>query len=397
MDDLIKLASQLVAIPSMNPMGRVIDGPGYCEANLTAFLESYFRKLDVSFVRQPVAPGRDNIIAWLPDTLGAATLLLEAHQDTVPVDNMTIEPFRPRVDGGRLWGRGACDVKGPMAAMLRAFAHAAIEKPDPRATVVMACVVDEEHEATGVKTLVRETQQPAGGIAGPPWPKPACAIVAEPTELDVVIAHKGVVRWKIVVEGKACHSSDPLGGVSAIYRMAKVVNALERFAIELQTRGSHPLVGPASLSVGRIQGGVSVNTVPDRCEIEIDRRLNPGDDDARAYDEVRQFVAAAPEVNFPFVMQQPWIESPALGGGANGPLAARLQAVSASCGHSARVIGVPFGTDASKIAAAGIPAVVFGPGSIAQAHTADEWIDLKQLRLAERIYFEAIRAFGSPA
>ncbi len=335
--------------------------------------------------RQPVAPSRDNIIAWVPGTAGAATLLFEAHQDTVPADTMTINPFTARVDQGRLWGRGACDVKGGMAAMLVALARLAAERPEPRATLVMACTVDEEHQFTGVLALVRSMAEAA-------WPRPDAAVIAEPTELDVVVAHKGAVRWTIETAGKACHSSSPSLGINAIYRMAHVVQAIERYATQLSGTTSHSMLGSASISIGVIHGGVSVNTVADRCVIQIDRRLVPGEDPDQAWRELSEFLARQPELDFPITATPPWIKSPALGDDANRALAGRLQSVIRKSGYSGRIIGVPFGTDASKTAAAGIPSVVFGPGSIAQAHTADEWIATDQLIAAAEIYYELARA-----
>jgi acetylornithine deacetylase len=210
--------------------------------------------------------------------------------------------------------------------------------------------------------------------------------VAEPTGLDVVIAHKGMARWKARTAGRACHSSAPDRGVNAIYRMAKVVAALEEYAAELRAVvPAHPLCGPATLSVGRIEGGVSVNTVPDRCTIEVDRRVVPGEDALSVIEPVREFVCRRAGVEFEFL--PPDHIGLALTDGPNAELADGLLDHVRAVAGSRKAVGVPYCTNASRIAAAGVPAVVFGPGDIAQAHTKDEWIEVAQLDLASEIYY----------
>ena len=212
------------------------------------------------------------------------------------------------------------------------------------------------------------------------------ALIAEPTELDVVVAHKGATRWKIRTRGRACHSSDPSKGVNAIYRMARVVECLEEFAAKLPTQiPPHALCGSATLSVGRIEGGLSVNTVPDECTIEIDRRVIPREDTTGVMDQVGEFLRE--RLDFEFEMLPPWMRAPALPDDVNLPWADRLlESVRAVTGRGEK-IGVQFGTHASRTAAAGVPSIVFGPGSIAQAHTKDEWIETRQLEQAVEIYY----------
>src|SRR5581483_4442418 len=260
MTETTRLLRDLVALPSINPMGRDLPADITLEHRVTGYLENFFRELGVPYERQPIAPKRENIVARCD--LGAKrTLVLEAHQDTVPIDNMTIEPFGARIDGNRLYGRGACDIKGGMAAMLGAFARMVREKPRGAAHLVMACSVDEEHTFQGVKEMVKR------GL------KADLAVVAEPTLLNIVHAHKGIVRWHLSTSGRSCHSSAPEQGINAVYRMAKVLAGIEQYAEHLRRTTVDPLLGPATISVGRIEGGTSVNTVPDRCRIEIDRRL----------------------------------------------------------------------------------------------------------------------------
>src|SRR5262249_54098533 len=214
------------ALPSVNPMGRPLQGPELYEHRVTAYLEDFFRSLGVSYRRQSVAPLRDNIVADFTPPGARSTLVFEAHQDTVPTDHMTVEPFTPPVEGDRLYGRGSCDIKGGMAAMLHAFARLVRDKPHGAARVVVACAVDEEHTFLGVQRLVEEDLR--GGLAGP-----IGAVVAEPTQLQIVNAHKGVVRWALTTAGRSCHSSRPELGVNAIYHMAVLLPLVERYAEEL--------------------------------------------------------------------------------------------------------------------------------------------------------------------
>ena len=250
-------------------------GEGFLETRLTDYLEEWFRGLGVECRRQAVSPGRDNVLAWYGAPGSRRTILFDVHQDTVPTDGMTIPPFEPTIAGGRLFGRGSCDVKGSMAAMLAAFARLVRERPAGSASVLLACTVDEEFTHTGSSHLAE-----SGHGA-------ELAVVAEPTSLNLVHCHKGALRWKIRTRGLACHSSTPHQGVNAIYRMGHVLQALESFAGTLSRAAGHPILGPPSLSVGRIEGGQSVNIVPDWCEIEVDRRLLPGEEAACCLEEIK--------------------------------------------------------------------------------------------------------------
>ena len=195
MDDATRLLSDLVAIPSVNPMGRALGGEGTLEGRMSDYLEAWLSRLGVAVERKTIAPGRDNVLARYEAPDSRHTVLFDVHQDTVPVDGMTIDPFRPVVEGGRLYGRGSCDVKGGMAAMLLAFARLVADCPGGSASVIFAATVDEEFTHLGSDDLARS---PHGADL---------AIVAEPTRLDLVDRHKGAVRWKINTRGVACHSS----------------------------------------------------------------------------------------------------------------------------------------------------------------------------------------------
>lgn len=391
--DLTATLSDLVSIPSVNPMGRNVSGPEFYEYRMTDYLQALFARLQIPWHRQTIEPLRDNIVARLDgnDSVedGGGILLFEAHQDTVPVDGMTIEPWTPKVADGRLYGRGSCDIKGGMTAMLGALARLAQERPQNVPTIVMACTINEEHGYSGANQL-NELWTEAGSHFIPR--RPDAAIIAEPTDLDVVVAHKGAVRWRCKTHGVAGHSSQPERAVNAVYRMAKVLTVLQRYQEQVvPTLAEHPLCGRPTLSVGVISGGLSVNTVPDECTIEIDRRVTPLERTQAAYEHVVEYLNAAPEIDFPVENEPPFLEGAPLPDENNGALAQRLQATVRELYGRCDIVGVPYGTDASKIAVSGIPSVVFGPGSIAQAHTADEWLSLAEMERASEAYYAFAR------
>lgn len=368
-------------------MGREATADWYLEGRLTDFLESYLAELGIRCWRQPVEPGRDNLLARIdgpvPPEQGGPLLLASVHQDTVPVEGMTIDPFAARIDQGRLFGRGACDVKGGMAALLGAVARLLQRRESMRCSLLLAFTVNEECGFTGVKAL---SGMLAGGGGSVSPRRPDAAVVLEPTQLQVVTAHKGVVRWRCHTRGRAAHSAEPAAGVNAIYRMAAVLSLIEQYQSELArlpADGEH--LGHPTVSVGTICGGTSVNTVPASCTIEIDRRLIPGEQPATARQALVEYVSERLGGRWQAEHESPYMQGLPLSNDQNGPWAEHLLGVVRQVQPAAGFHAVPYATDAGFIAAAGIPTVVFGPGSIAQAHTADEWIALEQLEAAAEV------------
>ncbi|MCE9564225.1 MAG: M20 family metallopeptidase [Planctomycetes bacterium] len=374
---LPELLAELVRRPSVNPMGRTdLSTEILYESRVTAFLEEQLRPLGCEVRRQTVRPGRDNLIAtYTPPTAAPFSVLFEAHTDTVPVDAMIVEPFAAKIEGGKMYGRGSCDVKGGGAVMLTAFARLVQEKPAGSAAVTLAFTVDEENGGMGVTELMKSGVHADYGI------------VAEPTLLNIVNAHKGVARWTLATSGRACHSSRPDQGVNAVYRMARLLRAIEEYAKTLQALPPDPVLGPRTISVGRIMGGVSPNTVPDFCRADLDRRLLPGETFETATADLDAFLRALPDVDWPFTLTQSSPGCSPLSPVPSVELVKRFGAVIDSVVGKHTVDSVPFGTDASRVAIKGVPTIVFGPGDIAQAHTKDEWIDLSQLEPASEILF----------
>lgn len=391
--DLVETLGELVAIASVNPMGGPVDPEIHFEARMTDHLQGLFQRHGLPWHRETVDPGRDNILASVAGD-SAGLVVWQAHQDTVPIDGMTIDPFGGELRDGRLYGRGSCDVKGGMTAMLGALIRLAEEQPVGRPTVVLACTVNEELGFTGANALTEHWRgiRPCSLIPR----KPDGCIVAEPTELDVVVAHRGAVRWRCHTRGRAAHSSQPDEGDNAIYKMAGVLDACRDYHQRVTPELSeHPLCGRPTLCVGTIQGGMSVNTVPEQCTIEIDRRVIPGEDPEQVYRQVLEHIAACNPGVEGIEHEPPYRSSAGLADDDNGPLAAALLAAARSVRGQAAAIGVPFGTDAAVISPWDMPTVVFGPGSIRQAHTADESIAVDQLQQAEEILYRfALRCHG---
>ncbi len=378
MIDAIELLKDLISIPSVNPMGQPVVPEIHLEHRVTDYLEAKVHGLGVEYRRIQVLPGRDNLLAWYRAPQSDFTVLLDAHQDTVPVETMVIPPFEPRHSDGKIYGRGSCDVKSGVASMFAAFARLVHERPQHSCNVLMAFTVDEEYTHRGSSALA-EMDHGCG-----------LGIVAEPTRMNLIVSHKGAVRWKIHASGRACHSSTPHLGDNAIYRMGRVLDALAEFACKLAGGAPDAMLGPPSLSVGRITGGQSVNIVPDDCSIEIDRRLIPGETVEGAIDDVRQFLKGklAPGDFEKIRFGEPWVRMPALRSELSEPFWNRLQqGLAGSGGIAPEIGGVPYGTDAGPLAQAGLPCVVFGPGDIAQAHTEDEWIEADQVAEAADRYF----------
>jgi acetylornithine deacetylase/succinyl-diaminopimelate desuccinylase family protein len=381
MNSVIKTLADLVSIPSVNPMGQPVRPEIHLEHRVTDYLEDKLKTLGVRYRRITVSPGRDNLLAWYDAPNSNTQILLDAHQDTVPVETMVIPPFEPRLNAGRLYGRGSCDVKSGVASMLAAFERLVRERPEHSANVLLAFTVDEEYTHTGSSALAEMDHQCQLGI------------VAEPTQMQLVVSHKGAVRWKIHAGGRACHSSTPQLGDNAIYRMGRVLGVLSEYACQIAGSEPDAMLGPPSLSVGRITGGQSVNIVPDDCSIEIDRRLIPGESVDSAMSRVKDFIESrlSPNDFSKLCFGDPWVRMPALRHDSASDYLAKIQkGLAAADGTLPAIGGVPYGTDAGPLAQKGLPCVVFGPGNIAQAHTEDEWIETDQVVEAADRYFRML-------
>ncbi len=368
-----ELLSRLVAIPSVTP--GIEDGTG--EAAMADAVEALARECGAEVVLQEVAPGRSNVICSLPAGADTPHLVLEAHMDTVALGPMS-DGHQPYVDGdGRLHGRGACDTKGSLAAMLLAFRWAAARDVRPAGLTLVASV-DEETGSAGAKAFAAQGAAADG------------AVVGEPTSLDIVRVHRGGAFWRLETRGTAAHSSMPERGDNAIYSMVDFLSVLrEEYERRLDGR-AHPLAGPSTFSVGLIRAGSSFNMIPDRCEVVLDRRHIPGETGHEVDVELREILDLARD-RFPDLqidIGDPAVFADVLDVPATAPIVRALRGAADAVTGRARVGGAPYGSDAAILTAGGIPSVLCGPGDIAYAHSADEWVPVSEVVQAAQIYAE---------
>jgi acetylornithine deacetylase len=373
MPSTLELLRDMIRIPSVNPMRA--DTGEYVEQEMANFIESVLSGARIDCERQTVAAGRDNVIGIVQPTRKRANgVMLNSHMDTVPVDNMSIDPFDPVIENGCVFGRGSCDAKASIAAILSAVIDYA-NRSERLSPVVFAAMADEEFAFSGAWKLIEKS-----------WPVAAC-VVGEPTLLRRVIAHKGIVRWRIGVHGVSAHGATPELGRSAVYDGARVALALEEYAEQLAQREAHPMLGHPTLNVGKVIGGQSVNIVPDKCVFELERRLLPGEQGRQALDDCEEFLRGrvGPAVELSF--EEPYLVDPGMETAPNAEIVSALgQAQHATLGCAKELAGAHYGTDGSKLAKVAIQTVVCGPGDIAQAHTANEFVAVEQVELATRMY-----------
>ncbi|HLS28820.1 MAG TPA: M20 family metallopeptidase [Opitutales bacterium] len=363
-----QLLKDLIAIPSVNPS---FDGTG--EARIADFVEAFLANAGLQPQRQTVFPdGRDNVFATIGDRTGPA-VLLEAHLDTVATEGwLTGSPFEPVEKGGRIFGRGACDTKGSLAVFLTVAAYFA-KHPDRLATpLVFAATIDEEDLQTGAFRLMEAGLEFRGAITG------------EPTLLDIIHAHKGVLRFQVESEGIAAHSAFPEKGENAISKMSSVVSRLDEYARDLKNRLEHPTLGCGTVNIGVIRGGQAVNVVPDSCTIDVDRRLLPDETGETVLAEIRELLSDLDGIK----VKEPLLNRLGIDTPKDSPFAIGLaDAVRREKGQC-EFLSAPYMTNATAYAAAGIPSLVFGPGNITDAHRPDESIEVEQLESAVRILID---------
>lgn len=375
-----QLLLDLVALESINPY---LEGATVGERRVAEYVEQWARQRRFGVQRSAVEEGRFNILVELPGQDPTKRLLLEAHMDTVPVASMSIHPFQNEMKEGKIWGRGACDTKGSLAAMMSALDLLLKFDIAPAVNVLLAATVGEERGHDGIRSLLRNGLRADAGVVG------------EPTELKVIHCHKGNIRWNIVAHGVAAHASDPSQGVNAIYRMSELITRLEHHYLPTLANKIHPILGQATFNVGKIGGGLQANIVPDQCLIEVERRLLPGDNPEEVWQAIQAILNQVQleyddcrlEMHPPAFLEYP-LSTPE-----EAPIVRCAAEACRRVAGASEVIGAPFGTDASDLAEVNIPAVVLGPGSISQAHTADEHIEIDQLVRAAEIYAEICANF----
>ena len=376
-DHLVELTRSLLRADGQNPPGE--------EAATVAVLAAAAAELGLDVCEAPVQPSRNNLRITLTGGSGAGLLLL-GHTDVVPVgDGWTRDPFGGAIEDGRMYGRGASDMKGGLAASLSAMA--AVRGAGLSGPVELAALIDEEETGMGIGAYVESASIRFLGC-----------ITAEPTDLQTVVSARGASYLRVEIHGSACHAGKPDDGANAIYGAAAVVAEIERMHRELAQR-PHPLLGPATWSVGQIDGGTSGSIVPAECVVIADRRLLPGESTATVLADMRERVAGLRlldrglEVDVTMPMEMPAFETPA-----HSPLARTVGAAVADAGGPTLPPGGwTAACDGGFVARdLGVPVVVLGPGSVAdQAHRPDESVAIEELVIAARAYaLTALRLLG---
>lgn len=368
MSDVAELAARLVEIESINP--DVVRG-GSGETELARFAAEWCGRAGLETSLEEAAPGRPNVVAVARGKGGGRSLMLNAHMDTVGIAGMT-DPFSPRLEGGRLYGRGAYDMKGSLAACMLATAEAMARGLS--GDVVLTAVADEEFASVGTEAVAASLTADA-------------AIVTEPTEMQLAVAHRGFVHLEIETTGRAAHGSMPELGIDAIAKMGRVLVGIEQLDGQLRATPTHPLLASGSVHASLIEGGQEYSSYPARCLLQAERRTIPGETASLVEQQVRDLVERSGSGDAEFSADVRLL-------GSRGPFevpadepvveAVRRHAT-AVLGAEPEIIGVPYWADSALLAEAGIPTVLFGPRGEG-AHAEVEWVDLASLERCVEIY-----------
>jgi acetylornithine deacetylase len=365
-DDVVALLSDLVAIDSVNP-SLVAGGAG--EGEIAAFVAAWARAAGLEAEVLEEVPGRPSVIVRAHGRGGGRTLLLCAHLDTVGVEGMS-DPHAPRLDGDRLYGRGAYDMKAGLAAALLACRQASAR--GLAGDIVVAAVADEEHASIGVQEALRAVGADA-------------AIVTEPTELELIVAHKGFVWAEIEVAGRAAHGSRPHDGVDAIVKMGPILTALGALDAALGDR-SEPLLGRGSVHASLIEGGNDLASYPARCVLGLERRTLPGETAGDVAAELETLLEAcrAADPGLEAEQRTLLVRAPFEVANDADVVRAVVEAAASVLPAAPRIAGASYWADSAFIAAAGIPTVLFGPGGEG-AHAVEEWVSVSDTVAVTRI------------
>lgn len=378
-DDLQKLVCELVAIESVNP-DLVAAGSG--ESKIAAFVAEWLGAEGLAVqVAEPV-PGRTSVIGVLAGSGGGASLMLNAHMDTVGAGGMK-DPFIPVVRNGRVYGRGAYDMKGSLAAIMIAAREA--RKLKLHGDVIVAAVADEEVASVGTAAVLERIEADA-------------AIVTEPTEMRLCLAHKGFAWLEVETRGVAAHGSRPDLGIDAVAHMGRILTGVLELDERLRAGRGHLLLGTGTLHASLIEGGQELSTYPARCLVKLERRTLPGEDGAKALQEIDDVIASARaedpalEASARLLLERP----PSQLGADSFVTEAVEKAATEVLGREPEVIGVAYWMDMALSNAAGIPTVAFGPSGEG-AHADVEWVDLASLQTCVQVYLRAIELLcGGP-
>ncbi|MCR3752005.1 ArgE/DapE family deacylase [Lentzea californiensis] len=366
------LLAQLVSIDSVNP--DLVPG-GNGEHEIAGFIATWFHAHGFEVHRLERRPGRPSLVAVRKGTGGGKSLMLNGHVDTVGLAGYDGDPLHPRIENGRMFGRGTFDMKGGIAAMMVAAAKAT-ERP-LRGDVIVACVADEEHGSFGTEEVLERFTADA-------------AIVTEPSHLEVTLAHKGFVWFDVEVEGRAAHGSRPELGIDAIAKAGHFLVALERLGQDLSTGPKHHLLGTGTVHASLISGGEEASTYPSSCRITLERRTVPGESPQQTEDELRTILdhLTATVPDFTATLTRGLARDPFEAD----PEAEIVRTLVANLGGPPVIRAEPFWTDCALLDRAGIPCLLFGVDG-AGAHAATEYVELASLDRLTEVLTGTITAF----
>jgi acetylornithine deacetylase or succinyl-diaminopimelate desuccinylase len=372
--DAIALARALVEIDSRNPT-LAPDSPG--EGGIALALAHVLDEWGFAVDLMDSVPGRPNVIARIGPA-DAPALMLNGHLDVVGVEGMVHAPFAADQKDGRIYGRGSADMKGGLAAMCAAAALGATSSSARQ--IIIAAVVDEEYESLGMRALL------ASGV------RAEAAIVTEPTRLAICPAHRGFVWFDIEFAGRAAHGSRYDLGVDAILHAGLLLAELDTLEKTRESGPSHPLLGRGSLHASKIRGGVGMSTYPEVCHLAVERRTLPGESPEKAMREITDAAARVkrrrPEFNARVTLNTAQLPSDVA---LDAPIVERLRGSLEREGLPVRIEGLSAWTDAALLNEAGIPAICFGPGDIALAHAAEEFVPVDEVERATRVLTRLVR------
>jgi len=374
MDSVIELLQSLVRIPSVNPEGDPGVSPGG-EAEMAKFISQFLEPLGFSITYEEAEPGRPNVIARAPGGTDRPRILLGPHLDTVSVAGMTVDPFSAEIRDGKIWGRGTSDTKGPMAAMLWAL------RENQGRLAQLPIAVD------FVGFMGEESSQPGSRhFAAHHASEYDFAIVGEPTSLEAVYCTKGCLWATLEAQGIATHASQPHLGENAIMKLTSELHRLQRELSPVLADFSHPVLGGGTVNIGTIKGGSRTNIVPDSASATLDFRTVPTMlQEKDTTTRVREFLAGsgvilASSQEYPpmdLATDHPWLE--------------RMSQINPDL----KLAGAPWFSDAAHLSKAGLPSICLGPGSINQAHTADEFIEISDLEDGAAWFSKLIQGLGA--
>jgi acetylornithine deacetylase len=378
--NLLAFLKDLIRINSVNPS---LSDEGDGEFRIARYVGEYLKELGLDVHYQEIEKNRINVIGILKGTGDGQSIMLNGHTDTVSVERMEIDPFEPENKDGRIYGRGSLDMKAGLAAQIMAVQSIIESGRVLKGDVILTFVADEEYASIGTEAVLKEYSADA-------------AIICEPTNLDIVIAHKGFAWTKIEVFGRAAHGSLPEKGVDAIVKAGKVLTEIENLGESGLTQKKHPLLGSPSIHASLISGGIGLSTYPDYCKIELERRTLPGEDKVIVAEEIQNILQDIKSKDKQFKANfEVFFTRPAYEIAKEKPIVKSLsRAYELMQGKKPEFRGMGGWIESALLVEAGIPTVIFGPSGEG-SHASVEYVDFNSVIMTTEILIELITDFCS--